>query len=325
MSSYKISWKPKGPLITPLHSDTIFGHLCWAYRYSYGEEALEKLLARGAAEDILVSSAFPAGMLPVPCVPEKQGEMETALALFKQNHPQKADIKLKCKEAEYTAKKALRKRSLMSWEQWQRVRHCFSRGALYEQWLPVDDESPISQTATLFRNRVNRLTCITGDNSLFSRSAQFFDADMKFESYLTTELWSEQQVQELFDAIAHSGFGKNKSIGRGSFSIQVQSWQPSEVAGANAHLVLSNTIPASTDSTHAYFTGRVKHARVGGVYALSTTPRKFPFYHMQPGSVFAGPRPPQGTWLTGVHPANHKIVQNLRCFSIPFVWEARHE
>ena len=38
MANYKLYLKPLSPFQTPLHSDTIFGHICWAIRYLYGEK-----------------------------------------------------------------------------------------------------------------------------------------------------------------------------------------------------------------------------------------------------------------------------------------------
>lgn len=66
---YKIT--PGSPLITPLMSDTFFGHFCWAVLYHKGEDYLSDLLDsfdNGNPAPVLFSSAFFRGICPVlPC------------------------------------------------------------------------------------------------------------------------------------------------------------------------------------------------------------------------------------------------------------------
>ena len=60
METYAIYLKPKGSLASEIHSDTLFGALCWAIRHLYGKDRLESLL-KAFAEDpkFILSSAFP--------------------------------------------------------------------------------------------------------------------------------------------------------------------------------------------------------------------------------------------------------------------------
>ncbi len=54
--------KPRSPLVMEeVHSDTLFGAICWGYRWLYGEEALEQLLERFKSGEapFLISSCFP--------------------------------------------------------------------------------------------------------------------------------------------------------------------------------------------------------------------------------------------------------------------------
>ncbi len=45
MNTYLAKLTPSSPIITPLHSGILFGHLCWAYRYLYGDAKLTQWLA----------------------------------------------------------------------------------------------------------------------------------------------------------------------------------------------------------------------------------------------------------------------------------------
>ena len=67
---YKI--RPVSPIMTPLMSDTLFGHFCWAVRYEKGEDYLENFLSsykKGNPPPVLFSSALISGYLPRPVLP----------------------------------------------------------------------------------------------------------------------------------------------------------------------------------------------------------------------------------------------------------------
>lgn len=68
MTDYRITIRPRSSLSTPLHSDTLFGHLCWALRYSKGEDTLKKFLEKLTKDPsiCILSSGFPSGYFPRP-------------------------------------------------------------------------------------------------------------------------------------------------------------------------------------------------------------------------------------------------------------------
>ena len=74
MDVYRLTIEPLSAFRTPLQSDTIFGHLLWALRYTEGEggeESLADFLGqyRAGEPPLLVSAGFPEGSLPVPVLP----------------------------------------------------------------------------------------------------------------------------------------------------------------------------------------------------------------------------------------------------------------
>lgn len=67
MNTYKARIKVHGRLLTPLRADTIFGHVAWGIARHEGAAALEEFLSAFEEKPTLVlSSAFPAGCLPMP-------------------------------------------------------------------------------------------------------------------------------------------------------------------------------------------------------------------------------------------------------------------
>lgn len=67
MNTYKARIKIHGRLLTPLRADTIFGHIAWGIARHEGAEALEAFLDTfEISPPLVLSSAFPAGCIPVP-------------------------------------------------------------------------------------------------------------------------------------------------------------------------------------------------------------------------------------------------------------------
>jgi CRISPR-associated protein Csm4 len=80
-------------------------------------------------------------------------------------------------------------------------------------------------------------------------------------------------------------------------------------------------VPSSTDSTIASYNSKTKFGKVGGDYATSKTPFKYPIYIIEPGAVFFAEgkdKKPVGSLLSNIHPTEN-IVQNLYSYSIPIM------
>ena len=88
MPEYEVCIKPLSPFQSPLQSDTIFGHICWAIRYISGEKALKKFLSNYSTYQapLLVSSGMPKGYVPMPILrplkPEEEEKTISFLLLF---------------------------------------------------------------------------------------------------------------------------------------------------------------------------------------------------------------------------------------------------
>jgi CRISPR-associated protein Csm4 len=73
MKSYKVTLKLTSPYATDWQADTIWGHLCWALRFTYGESALTDFITKYEKGEppLLVSNGFPGDFLPRPILPDK--------------------------------------------------------------------------------------------------------------------------------------------------------------------------------------------------------------------------------------------------------------
>src|SRR3989304_7611507 len=67
MKTFEIILRPKSSLLTPLQSDTIFGSICWAIKYSEGEQELVDFLEKyQTSPPLILSNGFPTGFFPKP-------------------------------------------------------------------------------------------------------------------------------------------------------------------------------------------------------------------------------------------------------------------
>jgi CRISPR-associated protein Csm4 len=98
MTTWKISWKPLSSLSTPLQSDTIFGHLCWAVNYLWAEKDKNKLTdflnALKKTPCLILSSAFPAGSLPKPVIPVKDELLDDLRNILKNELKEITDLEI---------------------------------------------------------------------------------------------------------------------------------------------------------------------------------------------------------------------------------------
>lgn len=85
MREARVTLRPRSPFLSPLQSDTLWGHLAWALAYTEGDAALDHFLARyGDAQagepPLVISTAFPAGTLPSPLLAALSRDESESLA-----------------------------------------------------------------------------------------------------------------------------------------------------------------------------------------------------------------------------------------------------
>lgn len=74
MNTYKVRIRAPGRLGTPLRGDTIFGHVAWGIARREGAEGISRFLSGFDEEpQLVVSSAFPAGFVPMPLLAPQTG------------------------------------------------------------------------------------------------------------------------------------------------------------------------------------------------------------------------------------------------------------
>ncbi len=324
-------------LITPLHADTLFGHLCWAMRYVEGEAALQDFLLLYHSEPPLVlSNGFPAGMLPMPSLPALTPKERNELLgvdpaeLIRNAHKLKRVKRFRLAPDRLLANAArdgLSPRSL--WAELLR---------LNEQTLA---ECAPGKPAAVQHNTVNRVS-IRVEEGLYHTNEVFYPEGQEITIYYRlSDDFPAERLETILRAMCLTGYGKKKNVGKGAMEfLSLQEGGPPALAPegqANGFLALSNFVPAAGDPTEGFYLAAPKYGKLGGDFAVGPmhtngqvkphNPFKRPLLMLQAGAVFAaadGVRNHYGRMVRGVHAVHPHIVHYGCCLPLPLRLDLNH-
>jgi CRISPR-associated protein Csm4 len=322
---YRLRLKLIAPFGTPLVSDTLFGHLCWAIRDLRGEEALVRWLARQDEEPWLVSDAFPAGLLPRPILaPIVERDQKNTRKSKKDRR--KAWIKVEDFISHREALSAAKLDMLVCFAPWEEVHEdkaTPSPGARGMAARPITRLDAVRQAHNTIDRRSGR-TPETG-------GLYFVDEDWTFaifpyrDVYVRTHGGSEE-ITALFAAIGKRGYGKDATWGRGRFEVEgiaPASELEGEVSEQARLLSLSHGV-LTDNMEEARYRLVTRYGKVGAELAACHErrpfpPFKYPILLSRPGTTF---RPtdagPFGALLRGVHQVDETVRHDARHLVIPF-------
>ena len=284
MITYKIRLELRSSIRTPFHADTIFGHLCWAMRYIEGEARLKKWLAEYKKSPTLISNAFKSGLFPRPVLPpcrlnKQELSSLTAAALFKKMK----NIGFIGEPWVYEHQSSLSAEGLTT--ELERIIEEELKDRKKRNWL-----SPTQKTVAITHNTYDRLNGRALEGSLYDWDESFYlqpdQSPQLFWFLIKTETMNKGQIEKILEFIALSGFGADKSIGKGQIEIRsVEENSLPTCTNANAFISLSNFIPNSTAELNGYYKPITKFGRLGGGWAAGRVPFKKPVVMLQAGAV----------------------------------------
>ncbi|MBI5208299.1 MAG: type III-A CRISPR-associated RAMP protein Csm4 [Candidatus Firestonebacteria bacterium] len=298
MSDYKdytIEINFKSSIGTVLQSDTVFGHICWAIRFLKWKDKDSKLtnfLSLFDKEDtsppLLISNGFPKDYLPKPIIPPvTQNELDEILG--KEDRIKKS-FKIKTiKKTEFITKEMFKD---LQQDEITPVR-LFKEMDLKENFDKINDLKIKNQNMIVQHNTIDRIKGSVRDGGLYSQEETFFDeGNGVFEIYLKTNYFSRYELEKIFKFISASGYGRDKSTGKGYFEFNIiDGINIPESKNPNAFMTLSSYIPKENDPTEGYYNIIHKFGKLGGIYAKGTieignNPFKVPLIMFSAGSVF---------------------------------------
>ena len=309
---YRYNIRPKSPVMTPLMSDTFFGHFCWALLYEKGEGFLADFLGAygdGKSAPVLFSSAFVSGMLPRPVLPPPGREQ---IRKFVEEHfvDDKANMfkNMTGKQKSFigmTYIKAWSKLDHMSVEQWHELKDDYSEmwllSTFFKKYKGEDgfSDSRFFETEMSASNTISRIngTVTAESGGLFQREKIWYHEGIELDLYV--EVNSEEMIpivrQFLTDYLPGTGFGADKTIGMGELDISPDKMFEHDlfsVDDANAHLSLSLAAFTGIENYEAFYRLKTKFGKLGGDFAFSSPtggnpkPFKKPVLMYEPGAVF---------------------------------------
>lgn len=316
MDFYRIILTPTSPLGTPLHSDTLFGHVCWAIRYTGGVTALSEFLDLCREKVFVLSDGMPEGFLPRPiCMPlSRRRERELVTRHFGETRIEG-----------FCQLKRLRKTRLIPESVFRFLRDNFSEESLLDQLLTGIEPSPRWETVRQAHNRINRLTGRTPDEGgLYFSEAEVYKAEHKQENnrlcvFAATDFIERSELRRLMEYIGTSGYGKDASTGKGQF--EVSDLLDARDLFANEgtrRMSLSRGLLTETMEEPLYrlFT---KYGRLGGERAgTDQGPFKRPVVLTEPGATFVSDDPFPGELVADVHPRFQDVVHQGRHLTVSF-------
>lgn len=326
VETYKVIIEPQSSFVTPLHSDTIFGHLAWAVAYSGREDVLKKFL-----EDFknnppfILSSGFPEGKLPIPILRPLTKEEKKIIAKDVSKSLIEIEDELKeIKELTYIPVDALN--GLI--EDLSNV--VLTRYLLKNKNVLFKEEYNQMKEEMVMRTAVNRTTGSALEAQLYNCSEDFYAPGVKLNIWI--RFFSHDyidKVEKWFHYLESYGYGADLSTGAGQFKIAAFSEEDGslpEASTPNAFITISNFSPKATDPVDGYYNYIVKRGKLGGLWSVvgldgSSKPNvwKNPVVMFTPGSVFKFDDEMKrfyGRMVENIYQPNANIIQYALAFPL---------
>jgi CRISPR-associated protein Csm4 len=232
MKLLKTTIAPTSNFATTLKGDTIFGQLCWAVRFKFGEERLQKLLERYEQKPFLVvSDAFDAGYLPKPKLPSY---------LLNESDDKKENRK-------------------KVWITLENLRNGNFQNAI----KAIEGEKPLS----VMHNSINYKTFTTDDEGFAPYGTNEFSFLLKdIYCLMDEDLISLEELMEIFTFLSGFGYGKDATVGKGRFTFD----ELKEInTGENSKTVmtLSPFSPLNLECEDIYYEPFVRFGKKGALRA----------------------------------------------------------
>lgn len=319
MPAYRIRLCLQGPLATPLHSGTLFGHLCWAKRLREGEAALVAWLEKLTNAPFTLSDALPRDQLPRPLV-QPTDRPEPAAGESRQDFLKRLDDD-----------KKLRKIAFIPIADFLELRAAYSETQLLTRLRqrlkgqqPDKSRHPAQSTVVSVRqahNTINRLTGTTPETGglYFMDEVWRRHEAAEFDVYAKGEMDSAE-LQGLFDTVGEFGYGRDANLGRGRFIAAVEAADSRLFAHkGNRQLSLSHGV-LTPNMAVPFYKLHTHYGKLGGWYAGGErSPFKRPLLLTRPGATFSPANAgPFGALLADVHPHHPEIRHNAWHFCLPF-------
>lgn len=339
--------KPQSAFLTPFQADTVWGSLMWAYRYLYGNSAMEEILSE--PPKLIVSDGFPVGMLPRPknfipitksekiikgIIDNEESEIDDrqilinyTKSLAKVRHfPE--DLVFEMLKGNKTDEDILKSYLIFVSKKLDEekkdnkfLKEYFSKEGYIEKSDEAEKKTDSDKQAQeriehqlVRHNVIDRITMTARKkHGLYTHRETYYHCDIQI--FIRTIL-EKEKIFQLFKFLADNGYGKRKSTGKGQLkikSLEVHDKFP-DINNSNGFMTLSSSyVPVDHEVKldESRYTVHIKRGKVGGHYANEGKYLKYPIAMYQAGSIFkkSGVNTPYyGRYIENVHSSRKEIV-----------------
>ena len=294
MKTYKISIYPKSGFASDLSSDIIFGHFCWAYRYLYGEEELLNLLNNFEEKPFILSSMMI----------EDSSDLYVYFPFYLiVNYNTDNSFVKKIKKQRYISLKFLKNHL-----------NNFRTGKFFDEIKEnVDNEifpKDLIKIIDVPHNTIGRISAKVIEGMFFTDQEYFLNSNYNYCFFVKDSVLGEEKISEIMDYLESTGFGKDKSTGKGYFDYDIKDDDLSgDVENPNAFILLSKYIPKDGEEINGCYQIKPKIGRLGEEFAREKPFFKRPLFFIEEGALLetSNKKEYYGKILENVH-INENIV-----------------
>ena len=295
-----VHFEPHAAFRYPLHSDTLWGILCWGIRTVFDEKTLTDFLAQydTPAGGLKISSCYPYRVTDsgkVPYFPKPFGKAGNLMGNMD-------DKPLSEKTSAYAGIKKFKKVSLLPEEFFFRyISGQESESSIFADPEKLLKDTPSIKSREMHHNSINRLTGSTADEG-----GNFFTQNMNYTEgaglYCLMDGTPDQiaKAEAAFRFLSHFGLAGDASTGQNHFRITITDYTPRIPANANAFMTMSLYVPSPDeldhylkDDTHLYYELVHRKGKKGGRFTQYTHFWSESVFAFAEGSVFPALKKPQ--------------------------------
>ena len=252
MVLYKTTITPLSNFASKLKGDTLFGQICWAIRFKYGEHRLKELLSNyDDAPFLIVSDPFAKGYLPKPTMP----------SIFLNENSE--DKKINRKKIHVTMQ------NLVDGE--------------FHKAKTDDEVQNQDHTTVVVRNAINYKTLTTGDKGFDPYGEKEIKLSQKDIYFLFSDNFTLDELLESLSLVGQVGYGKDSSIGKGRF--EFSKFVKVDInSSSKTYMALSPFVPLGTECEDLFYEPFTRFGKTGASRA-NTNPFKKPIIMANSGAV----------------------------------------
>jgi CRISPR-associated protein Csm4 len=287
MKTYILTLKQKSGLLSPLQSDTIYGHFCWRLKERLGSEKLIEFIS-------LYKNDNPVFLLSDGLLKVKNEIRFPRPFVFQK--PETKENKVN-KILEFVERKKSKERNYLTLSE---INKFLSKGKIELEEIEEENESKnrkrkkkkIIEESLRVSVQIDRNSFASSEGKLFSYNPKFSRDDVSFVvliKVLNEAKYKEFDCDNILKDTFTIGFGKKKSSGYGQFEVFGcdEFNEIREPIESNTFYVLGNYLPANEDRiTPIGYDINTKSGKFGEEFSLSENPFKNPIAFLTAGSCF---------------------------------------